>query len=272
MIYSLLLENGDSFELNGDSVTAELKQSLSMSDFALTKESNLIERSYGDGAAKVGSSRLPMNQITLILSLAFLDDADCRLYLNTLFAALKDAEYLVDETNAIRTRIDLSSPSIVWDEGGYFRSGDATIVLNQVVPYWEATVEQEIVVAIEAGVPTEASIINAGYAETPYVASIAVAEQTVAVEYVEIENIAEGRSLSLESASFGISGFELLELDCEEGTARLINEAYSTTLDVQDAFEAGAGYFNLTVGTNMLSLRCAVAATVTFTYRPRYFV
>lgn len=271
MIYSLQLEDGTVFPLNSDAVTVALKGRTSLSDTVITKESNLVERSYGDGAAKVGSSRLAMGELTIFLTLAFQSDAECRLYINQLFYALRNAVYLIDVTNAIRTKVDLSSPSITWHDGAYYRFGDGTIVLNQLTPYWESLNATTVTTEIEAGVPTEINIENSGYAETPFTVEFTLEESAGAVAYAELQNIEEGRSIRIESASFGVSGYTVLSVDTAEGTAKLINEVYSSELDVQDAFEAGSGYYDLVVGANVLSARCASAAVVTVAYRARYY-
>lgn len=270
--YSLLLEDGSSFSLNGPGVEAQLKNTLTLGDVGITKNSNIVERSYGDGSAKVGNSRLSMGQLTLTLLIAFQDDSAARLYINALFAALKKAVYLVDEVSSLRTRVDLSSPAITWDEGCYLRSGEATISLNQLVPYWEATSLTEVSADVDAGVPETLIVTNVGYAETPFMLTVSVAAQETPVEVVEVQNIAEGRAIIIESDTFGIGGYTLLEVDCTEGRATLVDEVYGAEIDAQDAFVAGAGYFNLFVGSNALELRCSVAATFTFQYRPRFYI
>lgn len=272
IVYSLLLEDGTTFALNGDGVTAALKQSMTLSDISVSKSSNIIARSYGDGSAKVGGSRLTMNQLVITLSLTFSDDASARLYINRLFSALKNAEYLIDETTGLRTKIDLVQPVIAWDAGCYLRSGDATITLNQLVPYWETVSMIELTEEVDAGVPETFLIENAGYAETPFLMTVSVEDQEEAVALVEVQNLDEGRAIIIQSDLYGLSGYTSLEVNCDEGTSVLVDAIYGTEVDVQSAFEEGSGYFNLVVGSNALELRCSVDATFLFQYRPRFYV
>jgi hypothetical protein len=270
--FSLTLDDGSSFPLNTSAVSASLKNSTTIGDITISKSSNIVSRSYGDGSVKVGTSRIGMKQVLIILQFAFSDDNSAREYLNSLFGALRRAEYLVDETNELRTRIDFADQSIAWDDGSYLRLGEASINLNQLVPFWETNEEQELVVSVSAGVPTPAVIDNEGCTETPFVVTVEVEEQATAVSFVEIQNIEKGRSAFLTVPDFGLEGFLLLSIDSEEGSCLLENVTVETEIDAQNTFESGTGYFNLFQGVNTLEVRCAVAADFTFRYRPRYFV
>lgn len=272
MTYSLLLSDGSSFSLNGDGVQFVLKNSMTLTEMSLQKSSNIIERSYGDGSVKIGSSRLAASVLTLIGTMVFQDDADARITLNNLLSALNEAEYLVDETSGLRTPVDLSSPVITWEDGSYLRNGELSVELTQLVPYWEASEPIVVDQSVEAGVPIDVDVANIGYADVPFSVSVTVADQVSAVEYVEIQNIAEGHDITIESESFGLEEYTQLIVDTGEGTAYLLNEEAGTFIDAQGAFPSGSGYFNLLRGVNTLALRCAVDATFSFSYRPRYFV
>ena len=272
MIYSLLLKDGSSFSLNGAGVTVSLKNSMSLADIAFTKESNIVDRTYGDGSAKVGESRMAMNELTLTGTMVFDTDAQARVAINGLMYAFQNALFLIDETNALRTQIDLSTPSFEWEKGSYLRFGSFSIRLLQLVPFWESSVIQSDALEVDAGVPTEFSVTNEGYVETPFVVEVEVDEQAEPVAYVEIQNIAEGRVISVESPSFGIGEYKKLVVDCVEGATYLSNEVQGSQLDAQDSLQAGSGYFNLIKGINLLSVRCPVAATFTIKYRPRFYV
>lgn len=270
--FSLTLDDGSSFPLNTVAVSAELKNSTTIGDVMISKSSNLVPRSYGDGSVKIGTSKISMRQLTIILQFVFDNNDSAREYLNGMFAALRRAEYLVDETNDLRTRIDFADQSIAWDDGSYLRLGEATITLNQLVPFWETNEEEELIVSVSAGVPTPAVIDNEGCTETPFVVTVEVEEQETAVSFVEIQNIEKGRSAFLTVPDFGLEGFLLLSIDSEEGSCLLENATAETEIDAQNTFEAGTGYFNLFQGVNTLEVRCAVAADFTFRFRPRYFV
>lgn len=272
IIYSLLLKNGSSFSLNGAGVTTALKNAVSLGEVSATKESSLLPRSYGDGSAKVGDSRLTMTTLTLNIAVTFTTDEEGRAFINALYSALNNAEYLVNETNQVRARIDLSSPVLAWDEGCFLRVGTATIALNQLDPYWESVSPVQESFYVEAGVPALVQIENEGFGEAPFLLRVTVEDQPTAVSLVEAQNLEEGRALAVESDSFGIDGFTELAIDATEGTATLINTSANASMDAQEAFVAGSGYFNLLVGTNELSLRCSVAALFVFEYRTRSFI
>jgi len=267
--YSLQLEDGTKFPINGEGATVQLRQSASLGDFAHSKKSTIVERSYGDGSLKVGVSRSGASSMQLSMDLSFLDNGTARIFLNNILAYARDAVYLVDETNFLRTRIDMSEPSVTWDDGSYLRSGSLSIVFVQLIPYWESTAETTAEQAVTAIVPVVVPLDNTGFADTPFIVDVAV---ETACAYVEIQDIDVGTILRFDSASFGASGFSTLRIDNDKGSAILLNDDGVTQLDVIASASDGSGFFNLRRGVNELTIRAEQDATFSFSFRKRYFV
>jgi len=269
IIYSLQLEDGTKFPINGEGATVQLRQSASLGDFAHAKTSTIIERSYGDGSIKVGESRSGAGALQLSMDLAFTTTGAARTYLNNLLAYARDAAYLVDESSFLRTRVDMSEPSITWDEGCYMLSGELTINFVQLVPYWEDIAVTTATQETTAIVPVVVPLNNEGFSDTPFFVDVEVA---AACAYVEVKDVDAGTILRFDSASFGVDGFSVLRIDNERGTAVLLNDDAVTQLDIIATAADGSGFFNLRRGENNLTLRAEQDATFTMTFRKRYFV
>ena len=266
--YELLIADGTSFALNSDSSSTPLRKALYVSGSAYTAVANIVERSYEDGAIKVGEARAGSSTLTVTVALSFESDDEARSYLNQLMAYASEALFLVDKTNGIRTSITVTTITPVWDEGCYLRSGELSLVFVQLSSFWESVEEQEVTAETIEIVPSTVTIANDGFTQCPFVV---VVSSSVACPLVEIKDTVRGTILLFENDVFGTEGFSEMIIDGEKGTAVLSKNSGEVTVDCLSSSQDGAGFFRLARGANELTLRTTSAATFSFTFRERYY-
>lgn len=267
--YSLLLSDGTSYQINSSASTASIRKAIVLSGGSTSRKSLIVERTYGDGSIKVGSDRGESARISVSIPFAFADDTTFDAYLNALASALARAEYLVNETASTRTPISFETLSVEFDEGCYKRSGEATVSLVQLVPYWEDETATTVSESLTSYGTATFSVNNTGVAPALWNLEVTNAEQDHETLF-ELSIDTGNGATSFSGLSMVGASYPTVEVSLDGGTARAISSDEETEVDLMPLLVSGSGLEAIPVGSQTVTVYMTFTGTVSLSYRKRY--
>lgn len=140
MIIELLKRDGTTYEIQANF------PSLGMTRGGLEIDLNPIPRTFRDGSVFIGERNAKQNILSFTLELNYDTDIAYRGMLSSLIRELRDTEYIIDDENNVRTKVELKSISETPDAspGTINRASRISIEFIQLCPYWEDETETSI--------------------------------------------------------------------------------------------------------------------------------
>ena len=135
--YVLIDEAGNQFELSGSTIEQPAKSSLTYLEDNFSFDAKIKEKSFLDGAVKLGNVRLKSKYITLKFTRVFNNTDDYKTAQNLLLYNLRKAKYLLDKTNSRQIEIQVQDFKASYNEGAHKLMSDNTIRLKVLTPYWK---------------------------------------------------------------------------------------------------------------------------------------
>lgn len=262
IVYKLIDADGNGYELNGISVPAPTKGSMSPGGDEFSFDQDLIERTFLPGALKVGKGRLESRSYEFKAEFAFQTDSEYNTYINNLVFWLNKTDVLQDVTNERRADVVITEMDVSHEEGTFKRSGTISIEFALISGYWESDSETSQVVALSSGV-NNVALTNNGFLEAFPELSFTFSDVTIDQLDIYIDETKQG--LQLKDPTLGSVGFNDLVIDCRVGTLQVED------FDRSQYITEGTGYFSIPVGNNTLVVETPDIGDLTIKYRERYY-
>lgn len=259
--YNLIDKEGNIFELNGSSVSIIARNSTTFLSEQFQVETKTEENSFLPGKVKIGDNRLLSRTLPYVFQISEISDYNFNTVMNTVLYNLEKAEYLIDNTNNKRIRVNLVDSSISYDVGSHKRSADVSFSLECLTPYWEDSTEQTITGTTTADTWEEIAFNNSGFMELFPIIEL---EAAASCSYVEL--VMEYQSVRVEDSLFGTTNYEVMIIDNKEGYVKL------GIVDRTVSIVNGLGFISVPVGSNTLELLTELACSYTLRYRRRYYL
>lgn len=220
-----------------------------------------IQKSFLAGSVVKGEKRIASNDLILEFDINAKDDDTFRPILNELLFAARNAVFLLDTENDIRTKITLSAIEIPWDAGSRLRGTSGALTFIQETPYWEDIPQIEL---NESGSSISTVIDNTGFLETPAVFTLVTTVATAGFEIFITETAA---GVEIQDLSFGVDP-ELLTYILNNETG----ESLLGGINRNDRIRGGSGFFQFPVGVFTLNIESDQSLDVNIKYRRRFWV
>ena len=260
--YVLIDETGNQFELSGSTIEQPAKSSLTYLEDNFSFDAKIKEKSFLDGAVKLGNVRLKSKYITLKFTRVFNNTDDYKTAQNLLLYNLRKAKYLLDKTNSRQIEIQVQDFKASYNEGAHKLMSDNTIRLKVLTPYWKDTVKTIVIQSLSISI-NDVNLNNLGSLEVYPIITLTAA---VAVTSIEMYIDATKYGIQIDDILFGTVGYEIMIIDCEQGTILI------GALDRSKYILAGSGYFPIPVGASILKIIPTAALDLKVEYYNRDYI
>lgn len=252
------------YEFSGTTINLPAKKSITPGTDSFEYEYEIVERTYGNGAVKLGLPRMVSRDLTISFNRVHEKDSDFRLAENTLLTALDSAYYLYDKNNDLRVKIAVLGYRIPYDDGGYQLSADNELRLRMLDPFWEKSTEESYSMTLSGGSLNTISVQNDGALPVPPILTFTT---TVAVNDIEIYVDVINEGIQIQDSIFGTGKgkYEMI-VDNKLGTVSVGN------FDRIGSLVAGTGFFNIPVGAQDIIIIPNVGLEVVLKYNERFFI
>lgn len=260
--YQLKDADGNTYDLNGDTVTVELKGSWTHGADSFEKDNRIVESSFLPGAQLIGEPRLMSRSLTLTVERA--SKTAWRDEMNELLQWINKARWLVDVTNEMELAVVVRVSTLEYDRGALKRSSSNTFEFSVLSPCWRGTTAKSYTGTVLADTLTDVAINNEGFLDT---APVITLETTAAVDSLQVFLKGTEVGIQVDDALFGTAGNLTMVIDCETGLVSIgdVNRNASVA--------EGTGFFMIPPGSDDLRMLFAdedVDYTVEF--RERFYV
>ena len=224
-------------------------------------EAETIERSYQPGADFPGLQRDASKELSFVHDLNISSENTFREEVNNITRQFRKTLIIRDQIRDIQTEVLYIGQSIEYDEGGFNKGAKITVNFKQIIPFWEDVDENEVVeTGTNIGVIT---INNSGYIETPPEITIEAEEQITKFS-VRINETGDG--ILIRDLQFGINGLNTYIIDNKEGISEL------NQINRNNKIARDTGFFNLKVGINTIIFESNGSASLTISWKRRYYI
>jgi len=262
--YQLKDENGNTFSLNGASVTTALKQSLTQSGDTFEYANKIAENSYLPGSTLIGKARLQSRELTLSVDIANESSSDYRDIMNELLSAISTTKFIVDVTNNMQIEATPSDITIDYTEGALKNVSNNQFTFLVLTPYWEDLTKTTITGTALADTIKEVAVDNQGYLASPPEITLVT---TAAVNSVQLYLTSNNHGIQIDDSLFGTSGNLTMNVDCNTG------EVTIGTINRNASIVEGTGFFDFIVGSDTLNILCADEdVNYTIDFYKRYYL
>jgi hypothetical protein len=226
-------------------------------------ESNIIERSYRDGADLIGVTRVKSRKLPFVLTVFAPDETTYIATMNLYLMWLRKAVYIYDTVKSRRAKVHLDSQSVKYIDGSFNLMSENTINFIMLESYWEDYTENHLTQLTNV-TNTNQTIVNNGWIDMfPRI----VFTNTVNTGKLLIYVLETLSGIAINDIQFGSASLQTMEIDCANGTVLL------SGLDRKEFIRQGTGFFRIPPGTYTLVIQSALAlATVDIYYRQKYWV
>jgi hypothetical protein len=225
-------------------------------------ETDIIERSFVDGAIAPGETRGTSKDLPFKIDFNNPSEQSFRTYYNTLLYWIRKAIRIRDRINQIETDVRVIEDSIIYDEGGQFKGSVLNVTFKQLIPFWKDVdwIEQ----SENLSLTNQIIINNTGYDTYPIF--IVTVDQNLPKFLIKC--IETNLGIGINDLNFGKTFLPTYIIDNENG------EALLEGILRNDKIIAGTGFFHLRRGVNTLFVRTYNNIDVDFTirYKRRYFI
>jgi hypothetical protein len=226
---------------------------------------DIIERSFTPGAFAIGERRIKSSMLKLTADIKADSDADFKDSANEVLYYAKNAEYIEDDDNSIRAKIELSNFILTpMDEvGTFYRYEKLEMTFSMLTPYWEKT-------TLETESFTDSSKVialnNQGYLPTPPEFTI---ESSAACDSFSFWITENQQGIEINDLSFGTdTTLDTYTVDNFNGVVTLGDNETNRN----DRISNNTGFFEFPVGSSTLNFVASVSVDVTISYRERYYI
>jgi hypothetical protein len=258
--YMIIDENGTQFTLNHGS--------LQILDDSFPVETDVIERSFTDGAIAPGESRATGKELSFKVDINEPTEQAYRAVVNNLFYWIRKAVILRDTINNIETDVRVLEKSITYDTGGFLHGSVVNWTFQQLIPFWRDVAWQEE--SENVSLSNVLVLENDGYYDTP---AIFILNTDQEIPRFLVKELNTNLGIGIADLNFGKVNLETYVIDNENGEA-LLGSGETGGVLRNDRILSGTGFFFLRRGTNNLQVFTWQDRDVDFTVRwkRRYFV
>lgn len=262
--YELALqdEDGNEYSMNGENVDFIVSISMYITNERIDREVKTKENSYLDGSQLISEQRINSRDLTIEYEIAQQDQLVFVQFQNEITAFLDKAVYLINKTHGKRLRVECTGINARSGEGEFHQHANVTIDFNVLNPFWEDVEETTETKQSSTDLEVQFTINNDGYRETPAIFEL-VADQIC--NKFSIINETTNQGVIIEDIGFGAENFNNYLVDNESGQV-LLEDLLRNRL-----IKEGTGFFNLQIGSNVITIESAVAITATYRFRKRYY-
>jgi len=261
--YSLKDKDGNTYSLNGDGVTAELKRSFTQGKDNFKYDTKVVENSFLPGAEVVGNKRLMSRAYTLEVTSTNNDTQAYRDYLNELIEWISKTKYIVDETNSMEIEVVSYAMNIEYLEGSLKKLSKNSFMFTALDPFWTSTIKTEYTGSVLSGIIKEQSVNNEGYLPVhPIITLVAFSAVTDVQIYIDSDKT----GIQIQDSLFGTTGYETMVIDCVEGLVS-IGDLNRNTNIVQ-----GTGFFEIATGSDKITFLTDEDVEYTIDFYKRMFI
>ena len=261
--YQLKDEDGNTFDLNGSSVTVALKNSVTQGEDSFDYDNKIIDRSYLDGSVVIGSKRLIARKYVMQITHVNNDSSAYRAIINELLYWLSKTVYIVDVTNSLELSVVISEINISYDEGALKLSSDDSFSFIALTPYWSDIAYNELTGTALATTIKTVPISNSGFLKAFPVITLTA---TVATSDVQIYIDGLNAGIQIQDNLFGTVGYLSMVIDCETGLVTL------GELNINNSIAQGTGFFYISPGSDQINILSNQQITYSIKWKKRYFV
>lgn len=224
-------------------------------------ESDVLERSFEDGAINPGIVRDTSKELEFIYDINYGTETSFRTYLNEFLYNARKIAILEDTVLNQQIPVEYISHEIGYDPGGFRKGAINTLVLRALSPFWEAT-------TYTTDTDSGSTTITFPITNDGYVAANPVFTLTTAVNVTKfsIKNDVTNKGIVVQDLQFGLLGLTEYIVDCEEGTSEL------NGLSRESRIKGGTGFFSIPVGSSNIVVNVNGQTTVEVKYKKRYFI
>jgi hypothetical protein len=249
-----LIENENYFIINNGSLKI-------LEDF-FPVETDIIERSFVDGAIAPGETRSTAKNLLLAIDINNSNETIFRNTYNTLLYWLRKAIKIRDRINNIETDVRVSENGIIYDAGGFFKGSVLNVTFTQLIPFWRDV--DFIEESENLSLSNQIVINNTGYDTYP----IFIVTTATPLSKFLIKCIESNFGIGINDLNFGKTFLPTYIIDNENG------EALLSGILRNDKIISGTNFFPLLRGVNTLIVRTLNNVDIDFTvrYKRRYFI
>lgn len=259
------LEDADAntFPLNDASVSVIPRNSLALSSDSFEWESDVIEKTYQDGATQLGDVRLQSRNLKMSYvrtnpnSSEFQDDT------NELIAFVKKTKYIVDADNDRRILVSPKSFNVNYESGTYKKYSNDSASFICLNPYWEDVTEVSITGSALGTEINNIVIDNDGALKTSPVIELTSITANAEVQIYISDSFV---GLIIDDTVFGTLGYETMTIDFQAGDITI------QTLRRNTSIRSGTGFFFFPQGSFQISILPAEDTDYDIKYRRRYYI
>jgi len=260
--YTLIDINNNEFELSGATIEQPAKSSLTYLEDSFDFNLEIREKSFLDGAVKLGEKRLKSKSIAVNFIRSFNNYTDYITAQNLLLYNLRKAIYLRDKTNNRQTDIEVESFRATYDEGGHKLLSNNTIKFKVLTPYWTSIIQSSKVQSLTNGI-NEVDLVNQGSLS---VFPIITFTTTHIVNSIEMYFSDTKYGMIITDALFGLTGYLTMIIDNKEGTIKI------NSLDRTASIVSGTGYFSIPVGSSILNVNPSASCDINMTWYKKDYI
>lgn len=225
--YCLVDDKNNEFPLLSDRLHIDLDD--------LNIESNVLERSFGDGGLDTGKKRRTTKDYSLNFEVLHKNNVDFRLYINTLEYNFYKAKYLRNSTLSIDLPVLAKKLTVNYEKGSEFHYAYVELNFVALTPYWQDENFTEIIVNnVTAGtvqINTSLSFIS-----LPLIFEITALNPG---DSIRIRDNTKGNGIAVKDELIGLNDLNFVVIDNENGKILL------NTIDRSNKLEANSGFFNI---------------------------
>lgn len=262
--YQLKDVDGNTYNLNSDAVTVDLKNTWSQGLDNFEVENEIIENSFLPGAQIIGASRLMSRELEMSVTSTAPDSSDYRAQINELMEFLHRTHYIVDVTNDMQIEVAISATGLSYGQGGFKKFSENMFTFLALSPYWEALTLTTVTGTVLADTITAVDTDNEGFLPSSAVITL---ETTAAVNNIEMFVGSTQEGIQIEDNLFGTTGNLTIVIDSGAGLVSIGD------MNRNSSIAEGTGFFYIQVGEDTLSILVADEdVDYTIEFAKRYYV
>lgn len=263
IIYSIQNSNGDVLSLNGDSCNCIEKGTTTLGSDRFDFDNKVEPKSGEDGSVKLGKARIKSRSIEVSFTIAYPTNQELRDVINEMMVYIRDMDFLVNNTDSLRIPASMVDYDVDYESGSYQLLANCSFTFEALSPYWEDLTETEQIETVNGGDINDIMIDTGSFLEVPPLISFTSALSCPSLQVYVLET---KQGIEVTDTIFGTPGFEVMEINNEEGTLTL------GTLDRSQNIATSTGFFKIPPGTSTLRVIPTEDLEVAISYRKRYFI
>jgi hypothetical protein len=261
--YQLKDIDGNTYSLNGDSVTRPFKLTLTQGEDTFEYDNRIVERSFLPGSSLIGEKRLKQKSLSLTFLSANPDSTAYRAELNELLMWLNKTVWIVDVTNNMQIKATADTVTLGYNLGSLKQLSDNDINFTALTPYWEDLTSDSVSGTALSDTIEEIPVNNEGFLPAyPVITLVA----SVATDDVQIYINSDNTGIQIQDSSFGTSGNLIMVIDCATGLVSINDD------DRNVSIVPGTGFFPIPIGDDTINILSNQDITYSIEWKRRVFI